>query len=280
MPKKLLSNQHKWQHEFIDVGKNIQLEILSFQNSDAQKFFFFLPCMMGNVRAYRLSTTFLKDFSAVLINPRGHGQSTGQYIPEKVLEEVLKIIAIKNKENLPIIGSGHSGGGAVALMAAQRTKMEKVILFSPILDSVKSLKYMYDINSIHEFWQMLDNPEKKHSILKSPEWLSPNTWQKYHLKEKLSYAINRKNYRIPHVGQFLENCFIPGFQVHNEFLSTKPLDIFLPKEDLWFPMEITENLASQHPFAQVYHVAEAKDHFFKGNWSAIWKQVFCSTILT
>ncbi|TGL01145.1 alpha/beta hydrolase [Leptospira bouyouniensis] len=236
------------------------------------------PSTGGNARSFRIrDSELLRDgLRLIRFNPPSHGNSGGTYDPKTAITLLDEYLKGKNYLKKPLYGIGHSGGGAALLMYAQKTPFRKLFLLSPILDSVLSLKYLYESDSIEEFSRLLllpnlsDSESPNKQILESlatPDWLVSGE------VDHLSFPVKNVRIQVDSLATFLRNLFLPGFQV--EFgVNEKRTDvtIFLPAEDKWFPKKQTVDFAKRNQF-RFLEIPEAPDHFFSHSWLSVWKEI-------
>lgn len=236
------------------------------------------PSTGGNARSFRIRDSELQGLGLRLIrfNPPSHGNSEGNYDPKtsiQLLDAYLKERGYLNKE---LYGIGHSGGGAALLMYANQVWFRHLFLLSPILDSVLSLRFLYESGSIEEFSRLLLLPGISDEVapnkqiletLANPQWLEDGKIQ------NLTVSIKNSRVQLSDLSVFLKNLFLPGFVVDGSLIQKRTkYTIFLPKEDKWFPKEYTLNFAKQNGINCI-EIPEAPDHFFSSSWLTIWKQI-------
>lgn len=236
------------------------------------------PSTGGNARSFRIRDSELEELGLRLIrfNPPSHGNSAGIYDPKtsiQLLDVYLKERGYLNKE---LYGIGHSGGGAALMMYANQIPFRHLFLLSPILDSVLSLRFLYESNSIEEFSRLLllpgvsieDTPNKQIlETLSTPQWLEDEKIQ------HLSVSIKNSRIQLLNLSIFLKNLFLPGFVVDGSLIQKRTkYTIFLPKEDKWFPKEYTGTFAKQNAL-ECIEMPDAPDHFFSSSWLTVWKQI-------
>ncbi|MCW7488741.1 alpha/beta fold hydrolase [Leptospira meyeri] len=236
------------------------------------------PSTGGNARSFRIRDSELEALGLRLIrfNPPSHGNSKGIYDPKTaihLLDAYLTKCGYKNKD---LYGIGHSGGGAALMMYAKEVPFRKLFLLSPILDSVLSLRYLYESHSIEEFSRLLllpgisdDEVPNKQILetLSNPQWLE--TGKVGHL----NVPIQNSRIRLEDLSQFLKNLFLPGFVVDGSVIQKRTnYTVFLPKEDKWFPKENTIRFAKENGLNCI-EIQDAPDHFFSTSWLMVWKQI-------
>ncbi|MCG6147595.1 alpha/beta hydrolase [Leptospira levettii] len=244
----------------------------------AQGILILWPSTGGNARSFRIRDSELIDYGLRLIrfNPPSHGDSTGTYDPKTAITLLDEYLKKQNYIGKPLYGIGHSGGGAALLLYAKQVQFQKLFLLSPILNSVKSLEFLYESKSIEEFSRLLllpnisddDSPNKQ--IL---ETLSTSHWLETGKVNHLSFPVKNTRIQVDSLAEFLQNLFLPGFQVENyDFEKRTDISIFLPAMDKWFPKEYTSEFAKRNHIRLV-EILEAPDHFFSQSWLSVWKQI-------
>jgi hypothetical protein len=245
------------------------------------------PSSGGNARSFRIKESELVDQKILLLryNPTSHGNARGTYDPKLSIEHLLQYLISRDLQSIPVVGIGHSGGGAAMLMIGERLHFQKRFLLSPILDSRESLFYLYRAGHIQEFLQLLNSspsPEINEklilerrsmieSILGNPNWLLADTFED--LFSKLSFPVANQRIHLDNLADFLKNLFLPGFSLLNEVENvTSPIQIFLPTDDHWFPREVTWNWDGR-AFVRVTEIERAKDHFFSSAWQEVWQKI-------
>lgn len=269
----------------VSSGESIELEwIPAKENFSEAKTFLFLPCITGNFRTYKIPKTQIweKGLNVLLVNPRGHGNSSGTYHSEKSVEDILEILHVLKLDFSKLIGFGHSGGGATILKLSAKIFLETkvsipVFLCSPILDSALSLKFLYESQNISEFFlSFLKSEEDFGSLpkfLRDPDWLNPTVWRDHDYRSICNGG--KLNFRTPNflLGDWLENLFIPTRNcVLDLEQKNKNSVLFLPKEDIWFHTEFTLEQAEKRDW-RIEIVEMATNHFFKGGWEFVWNEV-------
>ncbi|EMY63105.1 alpha/beta hydrolase family protein [Leptospira terpstrae serovar Hualin str. LT 11-33 = ATCC 700639] len=236
------------------------------------------PSTGGNARSFRIRDSELEAMGLRLIrfNPPSHGNSQGIYDPKtsiQLLDGYLKRNGYLNKE---LYGIGHSGGGAALMMYANQIPFRHLFLLSPILDSVLSLRFLYESGSIEEFSRLLlqpgipDEETPNKQILKT---LSTSQWLEDGKIQHLNVSIQNSRIQVQDLSQFLKNLFLPGFVVDGSLIQKRTqYTIFLPKVDLWFPKEYSSDFANAHGLSCI-EIPEAPDHFFSSSWLTVWKQI-------
>lgn len=236
------------------------------------------PSTGGNARSFRIRDSELEASGIRLIrfNPPSHGKSPGIYDPKtaiQLLDGYLKERGYRNKE---LYGIGHSGGGAALMMYANQIPFRHLFLLSPILDSVLSLRFLYESNSIEEFSRLLllpgvsDDTNPNKLIL---DTLATSQWLEDGKIQHLTVSIKNSRIQVQDLSIFLKNLFLPGFVVDGSFIQKRTkYTIFLPKDDKWFPKAYTGTFAKQNGLDCI-EMPDAPDHFFSSSWLAVWKQI-------
>ncbi len=230
------------------------------------------PCTMGDVRMYRVPQDHFnkKGYSSILFNPRGHGNSGGLFDIRECINDLESFIYKFNTKKLPLISVGHSGGCGGLLDIGMRQTTKKYFLIAPVLDSRKSLFYMYKNSSIHEFNMMLavKSLDKNFvlSTLESDWWLDPDVWKSNKLRKKLDDVSGNK------IGHFLEKLFIQGISGYNNLKFQKnSVELILPSEDNWYPLNSTIDFAQKHDIPIIENLG--KDHYFTKSWKNVWEHI-------
>jgi len=261
-----------------------QLEIIISGSSNPKQLLLIWPSTGGNARSFRLKESELaaKDFAIIRYNPASHGNSTGTYDPQTAANDIVLFLKSKNWTDIPVVGIGHSGGGAVLLMLENDIKFSARYLLSPILDSRLSLFYLYEKGNIKQFLDLLMTDEKlsdskKETIdlqnettirlLNNPLWLESGE------VNVLDFPVCNSKIQFSNLSQFLRNLFLPGFSVNNSLSkANKPVKIFLPVQDDWFPISKTIEVANLSGIP-METIPSAKDHFFTSSWIAVWSRI-------
>ncbi|TGL86283.1 alpha/beta hydrolase [Leptospira congkakensis] len=236
------------------------------------------PSTGGNARSFRIRDSELETLGLRLIrfNPPSHGNSKGIYDPRtaiSLLDVYLKERGYTNKE---LYGIGHSGGGAALMMYANLVPFRKLFLLSPILDSVLSLRYLYESHSIEEFSRLLLLPDVSDDVAPNKqilETLAIPQWLEDGKIDHLKVQIQNSRIRLEDLSIFLKNLFLPGFVVDGSVIQKRTnYTIFLPKEDKWFPKEYSISFAKENGLHCI-EIPDAPDHFFSSTWLSVWKQI-------
>lgn len=242
------------------------------------------PSTGGNARSFRLKESELaaKDYAIIRYNPPSHGNSGGTYNPQTAVKDILEFLKLKNWIHLPTIGIGHSGGGAALLMMEDRINFSGRYLLSPILDSRLSLFYLYEKGNIRQFLDLLMTDEKssdlkKETILLQNELtlrtLGSSDWLESGEVDGLDFPVLNSKIRFSRLSLFLRNLFLPGFAVNDSLSEAKkPVKIFLPTSDDWFPIFKTVETAKLAGIS-TETIPSAKDHFFTGSWISVWTRI-------
>jgi hypothetical protein len=241
------------------------------------------PSTGGNARSFRIKESELKDQGILLLryNPTSHGRTIGTYDPQTSIHDLLHYLHEHQLDQLPVIGIGHSGGGAAFVMMEGKLNFVKRYLLSPILDSRLSLFYLYKNKNIHEFVSLLlssNQGEKDKEITLernglTERSLSEEDWMHTGNISSLHFPIRNSRIHLEDLGQFLKNIFLPGFNISKQLLSVySPVNIFLPTKDQWFP--ISETLKyNGSPQITINTIETATDHFFTSAWLAVWEKI-------
>ncbi|MBE7413002.1 MAG: alpha/beta hydrolase [Leptospiraceae bacterium] len=240
-----------------------------------------LPCMGGNIMTYRypVKNWNRSGYGVLYFNPPGHGKSDGVFHFEKTCEllkiELDKILNTYGKD-IPITGIGHSGGGSTLMKFFYENSdynLKKLILLSPILDTVRSLRELYIRNNIQEFTNSLRLTDSRIlSILSNDKWLNPDYWEENDLKNLINDYSN-EIINGAELGTFLENIFIPTKEVHSCIGRLKGQIVFIyPTKDIWYPIEEGVNYSNNFQFPY-YTISSAKDHFFKNAWKFVSEKI-------
>lgn len=250
----------------------VELIIENAENPEAVSVIW--PCTMGDVRMYRVPTEAFaeKGHSTIQYNPRGHGNSGGQFNIRDAVADLLSFITDFNKAKLPVTAIGHSGGCGALLSAGTHIGIEKFYFAAPVLDSRASLFYMYDNGAITEFNTMLaaDSPDKDfvYSVLKNTRWLDADYWRKNNLEEKLD-AVSGDFL----IGRFLDSLFIDGMSGIDAFGDfSGRIELLLPSEDRWYSLARTRKLAEKHK-VPVNDRLDAHDHYLTRAWRNVWDYI-------
>lgn len=234
------------------------------------------PCMGGSVLMYRCPVERFTSAgcSVILFNPRGHGASRGQFVPEVVIDDLIEYLAEYKKDSSPLYLLGHSGGANAALKFGTATSMiDRFLLVSPVLDSIESLRYMYRIGTIMEFNGIAAalTSDKKFtlSVLENEEWMEPEKWKKEEYQKRLNDISG--DFRV---GSFLELLFIKGYNAFDDLvLHGNKSTVLLPRQDNWYPFE-TVKAVTDRGNIRLQVLEAAGDHFFTGAWGAVWDILF------
>jgi hypothetical protein len=241
------------------------------------------PSTGGNARSYRIKESELVSEKILLLryNPTSHGNATGDYDPQTSIHHLLTYLKDNQLNEVPVIGIGHSGGGAALVMMDKQIRFVKRYLLSPILDSRLSLEFLYDEGNIHEFLELLvsDASEQLPEALrlerkqKVYHRLSQNAWLYSGEVADLAFPVSNKRIHLNDLTQFLRNLFLPGFKITKQLLNiSSPIEIFLPTEDKWFPRSKTFEFQKAHGI-EVTEITSAKDHFFNTAWLSVWQKI-------
>ncbi len=261
-----------------------KLEILLSGSEDPERLLLIWPSTGGNARSFRIKDSELSENKITLVryNPKSHGDSEGIYNPSTAGDDIIFYLEDRKLSHLPIIGIGHSGGGAGLIRLSSRLNFTHLFLLSPILDSRLSLFYLYENDNIREFLDLLQT-DPNAGILESDEILRNNETI-YHLLETsswlntkdlfgLKFPIHNSRVKFSDLSVFLKNLFLPGFEITKQHIRAEvQIRIFLPKEDHWFPKDRTIRFAEESGI-RIVHVPTAPDHFFTSSWMTVWSQI-------
>lgn len=259
---------------FYKTPDDINIELIVEEAENPKGIVLVWPCSMGDVRMYRTPTDTFSDkgYTSILYNPRGHGNSGGQFEIQNAINDFQSFIKDFNKTDLPLISVGHSGGCGGLLSIGMHLEMKKFYLAAPVLDSRKSLFHMYENGAVKEFNMMVAaaSPDQDFvlSVLDNTKWMESEYWLENNLEERLD-AVSGEFL----IGRFLDRLFIEGMSAYSEFeaLSNR-LELLLPSEDRWYPLESTRALAEK------YHIPindnlDAHDHYMTRAWQNVWQYV-------
>ncbi len=252
-----------------NTNDNVDIELIIEKCEETKGIIVVWPCTMGDVRMYRMPQELFasKGYSSILFNPRGHGNSGGQVDIRECINDLESFIFEFNTENLPLISVGHSGGCGGLLSIGMRLKTLKYFLIAPVLDSRKSLFYMYKNSSIIEFNMMIATQSKDQnfvlSTLETDWWLDPETWHKNDLRQKLDDVSGMSK-----IGHFLEKLFIEGINGYKDLEAQKSsAEILLPSKDNWYPLDSTRDFAQKHNISITDGLGN--DHYFTKAWKGV-----------
>ena len=232
------------------------------------------PCVGGDARMYGMPIDEFRSrgWHVLLFNPRGHGRSTGVMSVKTVSRDLRLVLAELDLDDVPITAVGHSGGCAAWLWAPEHgIPVERFFLAAPIVDSRRSLSYMYEKRTIREFIyvaaHLSDEPERLREILSDDSWLDAGTWNAKGLRQFLDGKAGGSQ-----VGTLLENLFIPGVDAKPQLLKQADrAELFFPCKDTWYPHAETEVLLDGRGKTTLMEGAE--DHYFGGAWPEFWAHV-------
>lgn len=233
------------------------------------------PCMTGSTAMYRLP---VKEFnsagiSTVQFNPRGHGESGGQFDVELCVSDLHQYLETMKLHDTPVCMLGHSAGASCVLRYGTTYRpADRYILVSPVLDSIGSYRYLYDTGRQAEANLLISGLSADRDfmlhILENDEWMEPEVWQKQNYREN----FDRISVKIL-LGTLMQKLFIEGYNTFRDLeLLTDKISIILPVEDHWYPMDLTNSLAHKSRIP-VETITEAKDHYFTGAWKHVWSRV-------
>ncbi len=239
------------------------------------------PSTGGNARSFRIKESELIEQKITLLryNPTSHGNSFGNYDPAESKEQLIQFLRSNQLLEIPVIGVGHSGGGAALVMLEDQLNFVKRYLLSPILNSRLSLEYLYQNQNIAEFLELLisdslldpsqnfNQREIIYSTLADPTWMQTGEIN------GLQFPVWNRRIHLADLATFLRNLFLPGFDITEPILNSKsPIEIFLPREDKWFPKEKTLELGRKSKIT-ITEIESAKDHFFTSSWLSVWEKI-------
>ena len=262
---------------FFKTPDNVNIELIVEKAEKPEGIFVVWPCTMGDVRMYRMPTeTFAeKGYTCILFNPRGHGGSGGQFCIHDAINDLELFISWFNKEKVPLISVGHSGGCGGLLNVGTRLSTSHYFLVAPVLDSRKSLFHMYKNKSINEFNMMLAASALDQgfvlSTLETDAWLMPENWQTNNLREKLDAVSG--DFKI---GRFLDKLFIDGISGYKDLeIQSDISELLLPVADNWYPLSSTREFAGKHHIP-INDTLGAHDHYFTRAWKNVWQYVLAT----
>lgn len=259
---------------FCKTSDEVDIELIIEKAETPKGIVLIWPCTMGDVRMYRTPTVEFADkgYTSILYNPRGHGNSGGQFEIEKAINDFQVFITEFNKTNLPLFAVGHSGGCGGLLSIGEHLEMQKFYLVAPVLDSRKSLFHMYGNGAVKEFNMMVAaaSPDQGFvlSVLDNTKWMEPGYWLENNLEERLD-AVSGEFL----IGRFLDRLFIDGMSAYKEFEKfSNRLELLLPSEDRWYPLESTKALADKYQIP-VNENLDAHDHYMTRAWKNVWQYI-------
>lgn len=239
------------------------------------------PSTGGNARSFRIKESELISQKIMLIryNPTSHGNSFGNYNPSDSIDQLVQFLRLNHLLEIPVVGIGHSGGGAALVMLENQLKFLKRYLLSPILNSRLSLEYLYENRNIEEFLELLisdsiedeKEPSRQREIIYSR--LADPSWLQTEDLKHLGFPVRNHRIHLADLATFLKNLFLPGFDITEQILTqNSPLEIFLPMEDKWFPRDRTIAIGKRARI-KITEIESAKDHFFTSSWLSVWKKI-------
>lgn len=232
------------------------------------------PCMGGDCRMYRVPAEAFaeKGWDILFYNPRGHGRSQGSLAIATAGEDLKALMAHYGVSDLPRVAFGHSGGCS-ALLKAASSGMEFLAYFfaAPVLNSRRSLFYMYKEKTIREFVyvtsRLAADPDLYQALLSDTHWLDESYWHSANLRE----VLNGGSEAFP-IGSFLEELFIPGIDAMADLAPREAqTTIFFPAHDNWYPHDTTREESGEE--LTTILMPEATDHYFSCGWHGVWDQV-------
>ncbi len=234
------------------------------------------PCTLGDYRMYKtpVDKFIEKNYSVVLFNPRAHGSSEGQPDYHRSFEDLREYLAVINPGNLPVTGIGHSGGaGALLKLGTVYPAAKRFFLVAPVLDSRRSLFYMYSRNTFHEFSTPLVSMAKEKQqvldIINDKTWLDPAVF----MEKKIEETLNALSGPFK-IGTFLDRLFISGnINAENDLVANREnCSMILPENDNWYPQDVLRQLAAVNDIPVISSFG-APDHFFTKAWKNVWDYV-------
>lgn len=259
------------------------LEIVHHKAPNSRGTVVFWPCWLGDFKAsfYQIPIEeFLKNnLSLVLYNPPGHGGSPGPFELKAGINGLLKFLHGNNLTSQPLYGVSHSGGcNCLLSLMNEDAVFQKLFLFTPVLDSRRSLFHMYKIGSIKEFVFAFTGKEGENNshleIFKNPNWLDEKIWHSENYLKRFDYPLtNRNGAHFSSVGTFLENTLIPGHNVWHLLEKFKDRShVFVATVDTWFPRhELVPWLQEKNVKHTLF--PEGTTHFLAGYWPKCWAEV-------
>ncbi len=257
------------------TSDGIQIDIVENFTKNHRALLVLWPCMTGNTAMYRLP---VEDFnnegiSVVQFNPRGHACSEGQFDLETCIRDLHEYLETLDIKSIPLWLTGHSAGASAVLKyGTMFGSVRRYILVSPVLDSKESYRYLYEKGNQTEANTIISSLTSDRnlifSILENSDWMDPVEWETNSYRKKID-AVSDKVM----IGSLMQRLFIEGFNAfHDLKLHSASTTILLPLSDNWFPMTVTENLASQNGIT-IDTIHEASDHYFTGAWKYAWRRI-------
>lgn len=233
------------------------------------------PCMTGNTAMYRLPVGSFSEagISSVQFNPRGHGNSGGQFDLELCTRDLNEYLSSLGMDRTPLWLTGHSAGGSAILRyCTYYGQAERCVLVSPVLDSIGSCRYLYENGNQSESGMLIssltDDREFMLSVLADSNWMNREVWENRSLRKKIDEIS-----KGPLIGTLMEKLFIDGYNTYNDLEQHRSLtSILLPVKDNWFPISLTVGLAEKNGI-RIETVEEAGDHYFTGSWKHVWSRI-------
>ncbi|SCY23030.1 alpha/beta hydrolase [Desulfoluna spongiiphila] len=231
------------------------------------------PCMGGDCRMYAMPVESFTSagWHVLFYNPRGHGGSTGYLSVATAGDDLKRLLDHFGLSGLPLSALGHSGACAAWLKAAAAGLPVKDFYFAaPVINSRRSLFYMYEAGTIGEFVfvtsRLAADPVHFKRILADTDWLDPSYWHENNLED----VLNGTTGTFP-MGSFLRELFIPGVDAMPELVGrASDVTVFFPARDNWYPHRETLDGCPEHLTAVA--VEAARDHYFSCGWDSVWAE--------
>jgi len=233
------------------------------------------PCMTGSTNMYRLPAAEFNNagISVIQFNPRGHADSGGQFDLQLCIRDIHEYIDSLDTYDIPLWFAGHSAGASAILKSGTFNRSaHRYILISPVLDSIKSYRYLYENGKEAEanilIAALTDDREFMLSLLNNSRWMERDVWEMNSYKERIN-AISGKVL----IGTLMEKLFLEGYNAfHDLEVHSAETSILFPVSDNWFPMTLTLSLAAESGI-KTETIKEAGDHYFTGAWKHVWKRI-------
>lgn len=233
------------------------------------------PCMTGTTAMYRLPVKEFNDsgISVIQYNPRGHGRSAGQFELERCTADLREYIESLGMVETPMCLLGHSAGAFCILKnGGMPLPVAEYILVSPVLDSIRSYRHLYDNGHHGESGSLISafttDSGFMLSLLEKDDWMDREIWRANSYRERIN-AISRG----PLIGTLMERLFLDGYDAYMELeLHSRRTSIIMPVNDNWFPMDLIFSLAEKYKMP-IETLSEAGDHYFTGAWKYLWCSV-------
>lgn len=270
--------------KFYCTKDNILVDIQYITTKNAKRTLILWPCGFGDVHSglYEIPTEYLQQngCNLILYNPRGHGKSQGFFSFADMVNDLASFIYDKNVL-YPLVGVGHSIGGAGLLTLNATINIEALFLFSPILSSRESVEYMYKISQQFLFAGLFCRDKEKYdhlwNILAQDKWLDKKYWKE--IKDSLEYPLIYDTIFTNSIRKSMEEIAHPGHNVYATLEKNhKKIIILIPQKDLWFPINNLVEASSKHGIV-IATVKGARNHFFKRKWGQAW-QIIINKLLS